>query len=325
MILIGSQAAVYWGIPINRNPMDYDFICTKQELNDSVQKMMNRKGTTFQSIGFEKNKCVVKFFDDINKKQIIFDVSLIDTEGGLSESDKQIYNTPEFYTSATFASIGGLKFYVAYPETLLMMKLSHRYKKNSVFFRKTMEDIKVLRDCVTEDSIWSGEPGEVFTEALKFREKLTYSYSHPKLNQSKQDFFTDSVNYVYDHDTIHEAVKHLDKPAYSYYIEEGAEVKCSKELFDKAPFAVKLYGVLEESYVLALERSVIPFGTDPEKAFMYALEKVCTSITSGWFREFAWENYDAVVKMYHDSYVKRFQSALEQGKIKPFNKEKRYG
>jgi hypothetical protein len=30
-----------------------------------------------------------------------------------------------------------------------------------------------------------------------------------------------------------------------------------------------------------------------------ALDKVCTSITSGWFREFAWQNYDEVVKIYH--------------------------
>lgn len=321
MILIGSQAAVYWDIPINRNPVDYDFICTKQELNEAVQLMMNRKGTTFQSIGFDKNKAVVKFFDTYNQRQIIFDVSLIDVAGGLAESDKQIYNTPEFYTSGTVACIGGLKFHIAYPETLLMMKMSHRYKKNSVFFRKTMEDIKVLRDDRYDRMNFSN----AFSEALKFREKLTYDYLHPKLNQSKTDFFTDSVNYVYDHDTIHEAVKHLDKPAYSYYIEEGAEVKCSKKLFDNSPYGVKLYGVLEEAYVLALERSVIPFGTDPHKAFMYALEKVCTSITSGWFREFAWENYDAVVKMYHESYVKKFQLALEQGKIKPFNKEKRHG
>ena len=193
--------------------------------------------------------------------------------------------------------------------------MSHRFKKNSVFFGKTMQDIHALRLYCSVSNSLPSEFELSLTEDLAFREKMTYSYSHPKLNQDKQSFFTDSVPYEYDHDSIHESVKHLDKPAYKYYIQDNAAVFCDKKKFDALPHIVKLYGVLEESYVLALERAIIIYGTAPEKAFRIAFEKVCTSITSGWFREFAWEHYDEVTQLYHSSFVDKFQHALVSGKI----------
>jgi hypothetical protein len=99
------------------------------------------------------------------------------------------------------------------------------------------------------------------------------------------------------------------------------KVKASKALFEGLPEMVKLRGVLEEAQVLALERAVIPHGTDKDKAFKIALEKVCTSVTSGWFREFAWENYDDVMNLYYteaQNYVNRFAHALERGEIKKY-------
>ena len=55
---------------------------------------------------------------------------------------------------------------------------------------------------------------------------------------------------------------------------------------------------------------------------MMALEKVCTSITSGWFREYAWENYHRVVHMYKtlgvNDYIDRFHKNKHM--IKPFQK-----
>lgn len=125
---------------------------------------------------------------------------------------------------------------------------------------------------------------------------------------------------VYDHDSIHDAMKHLRYPAYQYYKPAVAEVFCSQEMFNKQHIDVRLYGVLEEALVLALERSQIPFNyePDPKKSFDIALNKVCTSITSGWFREFAWEHYDRVQEMYNSNYVDRFKKALADGIIKPF-------
>jgi hypothetical protein len=128
----------------------------------------------------------------------------------------------------------------------------------------------------------------------------------------------------WDHDSVHLAVKHLDKPAYEYFKPEDSEVMVSKEMWDVLPETIKLYAVLEEAYVLALERSLIPFPNrkTPKEAFDMALMKVCTSITSGWFREFSWESYDKVQALYNDNYVDKFQYGVDNEIVK-LNKTER--
>jgi hypothetical protein len=193
-----------------------------------------------------------------------------------------------------------------------MLKMSHRFLRNSPFFLKTMNDIHVMR------KLGAKIPDEAF---LKDREKATYTYEHPKLNVKKDDFFTgDGVQYVYPHDDIHEIVAHLDKPAYKFYQPEDSQVNVTKEMFFAQPRMIQLFGVLEEAYVLALERALIPFPgkMTPKRSFDMALMKVCSSITSGFFREFAWENYHEVQSLYNDDYVERFWKAVVDGIVIPY-------
>lgn len=204
-------------------------------------------------------------------------------------------------------------------DMLLFFKESHKYKKNSVHFLKTMQDILLLK------SLSAVVPAALSAE-LAERERLTYTNKLPVLDVSKKDFFNpQTVPYKYDHDELHSVVAIFDRPAYQYYINPGSEVMCSKDLFNACPEHIKLAGVVEESMVLALERSLIPFDfkPNPDKAFSTALEKVCTSITSGWFREYAynhyWEAQAAYRRVSRDmNYVDRFKEALANGKIKPF-------
>jgi hypothetical protein len=108
---------------------------------------------------------------------------------------------------------------------------------------------------------------------------------------------------------------------------DGAEVLCSKSKFYTETYYTRLCGVYEEACVLAIERSLVPFPgrLTPEQAFELALIKVCTSITSGWFREFAWEHHDVVMDMARNrkfDYFSRFQTALVDGKIQHFTGNK---
>lgn len=230
---------------------------------------------------------------------------------------------------------------------LLFIKLSHRYKRNSPHFLKTMSDIKFLRSKLNRiDELYTGKEWELF----KLRESESYTYAHPKLNVSSKEFFNgDGVNYVYDHDSIHLAVALITSnyevdhdgyslielrepkksPAYTFYMKEGSEVMTSKEKFMSQPEHIRLYGVYEESCVLALERSQIPHGLgkdggpSPRWSFEMALMKVCTSITSGWFREYAWENYQKVLDLYNElgenNYVELFTQ--NQHLLKPYKGE----
>lgn len=211
---------------------------------------------------------------------------------------------------------------------LLFLKLSHRYRRNSPHFLKTMRDIQFLRAAgVTM--------GTELEELLPLREKETYTYAHPKLDVSKQAFFDgDGVPYIYDHDSIHltqalisnaycDQIKH---PAYTYYMKDGSEVMTCKHKFMMVPEHIRIYGVYEETCVLALERSQIPFADvenppHPRKSFEYALMKVSTSITSGWFREFAWENYDRVMELYESLGERDYVDRFERNKhlLRPYN------
>jgi hypothetical protein len=209
---------------------------------------------------------------------------------------------------------GGTKFLVPNMSQMYALKMSHRYLRNNPHFVKTMLDIKLMRS----EGGFSGIPEDLIPWFMK-REAATYTYTHPKLNVSKDAFFKDDVPYIYDHDTIHEAVKIGDRPAYTYFLE--GQVKTSKKLFNLLPEHVKLRAVYEEVCVLALERSIIPYGLNGgngEMQFIMALQKVCTSITSGWFREYAWENYNVVLAMFNPTFISRFNIALNTGDILPF-------
>lgn len=205
---------------------------------------------------------------------------------------------------------------------LYALKMSHRYLKNSPHFLKTMRDIREMRAAGAEIS-------EEYADWFARRERETYDYAHPSLMVSKGDFFAgDGVDYVFDHDSLHEAMRHLDKPAYRYYMMAGMDVMCDKDKFFETTEEVRLYGVLEEAYVLALERSQIPFGDSisPRASFDIALMKICTSVTSGWFREFAWENYETVSSMFDEGYVEKFKKAERNGvAVRNSAKKRRYG
>jgi hypothetical protein len=179
---------------------------------------------------------------------------------------------------------------------------------------KTMRDIQMFRAAgVTLDA--------PLQALLKHREKETYTYGHPSLKRGKADFFNgDGVNYVYDHDSIHEVITTLPRPAYTYFKADQAEVFCDRAKFDAAPRVIQLLSVLEEAQVLAIERSQVPHRgqVTPRRSFEIALMKVCTSITSGWWREFAWENYDTVLAMHDDGYADRFWRAELEGRVRPY-------
>jgi hypothetical protein len=297
MLIIGSQAMKHHGLlPKGRKIHDTDYICTFEEFQAWTKA---NKPKIVRCVPLSGSKFHVRFKSGWNFE---FEIAWSGTTGEF------LLDCFDIEDGHTFA-----------PDcVLLALKLSHRYLKDSPHFLKNMRDIQRFR----RKGVTLGSELE---EWLPKREAETYVYKHPKLDVSKENFFKgDGVDYVYDHDSIHETVAIIaDKqgsvvPAYSFYA--GGAVWSSKELFFKCHSSIRLYGVYEESCVLALERSQIPHNflgsgiTKPTArwSFEMALMKVCSSITSGWFREYAWENYDSVMALYErlgeDDYVKRFTS-----------------
>lgn len=277
MIIVGSRAMQMAIAPFIAPTidMDHDFIAYEQEWAEYQMRMQGRSVAV-------KNPNVKAFVIGAGENRSCYHEAYI-VQPGSGSSDEMIYQ---------LMGVAPGKDAYATPEILLAMKMAHRFKKNTANFIKTMKHIHTLRDC---GIVMGPEHIEIF----KKREQESLNYGHPKLNVNKGDFFKDDI-YTYDHDTIHEAIAVGDKPAYRSYMVDGAEVMTSKEKFFGCDRETQLLGVYEESCVLALERCLIPFPgkVHPARAFTMALEKVCTSITSGWFREFAWENYLDVIKIY---------------------------
>jgi len=299
-LLIGGKALAHFGqeylYPGRKPSLDTDWICSYDEYEHIVADRNERyvmiplnRG---KSIAYKSKTAIIEFeiaWEDSLAAELI---ELVQEHDLAVEKDGYL---------------------IAKPEVIFALKKSHRYLKDSPHFLKTMLDYKHLRDKC------GCKVPEALQDWYKRREEDTYWYAHPNLKVSKDEFFKDdAVPYEFDHDTIHLSVAHLDRPAYEYFKDDQAEVFCSKKKFWECDELTRLYAVLEESYVLALERSQIPTrgGCSRKKSFGMALMKVCSSITSGWFRAYAYENYFEVLKLYNDDYVDRFWKGVETGLVR---------
>lgn len=299
MLYIGSKAARAAGFNIDRPRVDSDLIMTMDQFR-AWARCIRRY---IKSCVPVSDRNWVMRTD--NCGVTLWEIEIAEPDSvAFALLERHLHTAESAWDDAAFAT----------PAELLMLKLSHRYKKDSVHFLKTMRDIQMFRAAGVELD-------EGLQALLKQREAETYTYAHPSLEKRKADFFNgDGVVYTYDHDSIHRAVTMLERPAYTYFQKTEAEVACSREKFMAQPSLIRILSVLEETQVLALERSQVPYRgeVDPRWSFEKALEKVCTSITSGWWREFAWENYDTVLRLYDERYVDNFWAAVERGEVLPY-------
>lgn len=314
LTVVGSYAVYIRSGGKTRPPLkDVDFIGQ----HDVVQRFLRSSRNQFFSIYPLDGGKVVACRKDTSSVPRIFEFETAWPHSTGLEFLRIVFDDPQTKYSYMSTDLDRhFRQMIAIPSynALLKLKLSHRYKKDSPHFLKTMTDIIWLRKHDLNDD------GR-YDEWLKAREKETLG-KHPNLNQDKRSFFSgDSINYIYDHDTIHEAMKRGEVPAYRLFQKDGAQVAVDRSKFEKLTLREKLNSVLEESLVLALERSQIPFDfkPKPKASFDKALMKVCTSITSGWWREFAWEHYYDVQAIYPEDYVSVFQKAVQEGVVKVAN------
>lgn len=273
MYLYGSRALAEWFPENYRSNSDYDYIIEEEKLVSEYGKSFSRHSAKFLDGGKLLEFADIEF---LNNRAIC-----------------ETYNERS----------------VINPIGLMLIKRSHLHRP--VGFAKHIRHYHFLKSRVTPDN-------EYFP-LLSERTKLTKRYFKdrtPSLNMSNNDFFDDSVEKFFVHDDLHKVVAYYDKPVYEKMKYEGLEDKafCEKDLWDKLSFEEQINCVREESFVIALERKIIPKlvrgqkHMPPHMAFEYALERVCTTLTGGWFRDFAIENWPSIRK-YDRDYLKLF---LEQ-------------
>ena len=120
---------------------------------------------------------------------------------------------------------------------------------------------------------------------------------------------------------MHKAVAHYEEPLYLRMQYDKSIAKCEKVLWEQFTLDDKCKCVLEEAYVIALERKVLPaiFGRanwyTAEEALDWSLMRICTTLCSGWFREFATVNYFEIKSRANLYYVEDFLTKYHNGEI----------
>ena len=182
---------------------------------------------------------------------------------------------------------------IATPEYLYMVKRSHIWRP--IKFAHHMGDMQWLKERGYIPADFKEHP---FYRARLSETKRIYGDRHPSLMKSNDEFFDDSVNKVYVHDDLHRIVAFGDQPVYETMKKDPESAMCDKDLWNQLPHDQQIKAVQEEAMVIALERFLIPSmlgklarPVKERPAFLMALEKICTTLCSGWFRDFAIDNY----------------------------------
>lgn len=298
MLLIGSSALRYNGIIPVRRSADVDIIGTQAELDE------------LQSGGYQPvSGRAFRVGDD---RIIDFEVAL----PGSSAEDYLVYSSGYDTTVCnrlgTQPTLLGRKVTVARLAVLYSLKRSHRHKPRR--WHKHIRDYHELKQvCKDRDAL---------AHITKKREQ-EYTLKTPSLDKTVDEFFDDSVsNRVFIHDQIHEVMAHGERPLYESIRISPDRVTCSLAKWEALSPEDRLSCVKEEAYVIALERAIIPMlfsggkQADPTKALYWALMRICTTLCSGWFRDFATENYPAIESGLDLEYHLRFMAAVDAGAIR---------
>ena len=288
-VLIGGSVALkHWLKDESISPKDTDYFCYRVDCPFDLSK-------------FEESICNFLYTDKINKREVL----IVDNCPPLQWILKNNINS-------TYMDLSNL----------LVLKNAHKhfylgkYKKSF----KHLIDYSRLLKCIflsSKQKSISKEYNQWLIEWAYFNDGRLLHF--PKLDKSKTEFFNPSVKYFVEHDLIHEKVAIEDKPAYTKCL--TGEVMFSNKLFNQLDYQSKVNMVLEESFVLALERCLIPMfkgetylpAITPEEAFKYSLTRVSTNIASGNFRAFAADNFCQIYEEYlnkHINYYKIIQRIL---------------
>ena len=234
----------------------------------------------------------------------------------------ELYNKEIFidtYKVRSLQKVDDIWLSIAYPAELAIIKRSHLHrpccfhKHISQYHGWKLNDFTMKE--IVEDNL-----SPHMQHMLRERTRLTkekFGDKTPVLNMSNKEFFDDNVQKYFDHDDIHRLMAHRELPAYEYMksLEKFDQAWCEKDKWNDFEHLHKIQCVMEEAYVIALERWLIPHFLGmktiekpivPRMCFMLALEKICTTLCGGFFRDFAIDNWQEIHKSFNKEHMMSF-------------------
>jgi hypothetical protein len=323
IVLIGSRALNHH-LPerkINGKETDYDFIATStgalnwiaslptlptiQTVEYPLERATHNKDIEHDISHWkhlDKSKGLEIYASQLNElthiKKIIGHTNLLKFEIEIIQpySSASLVLSEMMCEHDAFQPTSGNSYEIASLPVLEAIKTSHIIFPYN--WRTHMADLNLIRKQLGRDESGSVKRSTnlqrlIIHRRLEHYLRLGVPGSNINLNKSSEDFLeNETVLYVdkyIAHDDIHLRVM-IDgqAPAYSELRPDKSKAYMSKELFDNAQLQVRLNCVREEVMSIALERYLLPDReSDAQKAYTKAYIRVCTTLTKGWFREFA--------------------------------------
>ncbi len=193
---------------------------------------------------------------------------------------------------------------IATPNAIYTIKCSHLGW--DIFWNKHKQDIIWLKanDCELIP--------DLYVKLVKYWEIIHGNKNYLSLNKTKDEFFDDYVNHVYDHDLLHKIVAKPNRPIYESVLKDDQQVLIDKEKFSKLSKNDQINLFREEIKVIALERYLIPseFRISELKAYLLALKKTITNLTKNWATQFIVTNLYEFSHMGNDNWVNNFREYI---------------
>jgi hypothetical protein len=190
------------------------------------------------------------------------------------------------------------------PIDLLTLKLSHLGWDLDWF--KHHKDVLNLISIFRESGIIKDELSDIidrdlFKKLYSWWDSINNGKRNLSLGMSKNEFFDDAVEKVYDHDYLHELVAYPDPPLYSLCQRDGAEVAIDVRKFSKLSHDKKVRMFREEATVISIERWLVNPNMKSvptwEWSYGQALKKLCTTLTKGWATRFCILNIESLSRL----------------------------
>jgi len=306
MLIIGSKALKYRFPSMQREVGDVDAIATLREVETLIEGLRPREVV--------RGDGIVSLYG-IQVRDEVFDRK--NAEFLLADS------SPALRMYLTYHSITHPEELYASPQILYSLKKSH------IHFPVKFQ--KHIGDYVHLDRALGGKDvlGDITALNFKETEARLGKLRTPTLRKTVEDFFGQSrgkVRSYFVHDDMHRAVAHYDEPLYLRMQPDRLMAACDRGLWERFSHGDKCRCVLEEAYVIALERRVLPalYGgsrvwSPAQEALDWALMRICTTLCSGWFRDFATRNYLEIRSAASPTYVEDFLSKVHTGQIEPIS------
>lgn len=316
-LLIGSRAMRFW-YKHSRRPVDYDFL-VKDSFFHRWFKANKKNIIANWSPNPHKYVCIHRL-----GVQLEFETS----------ANKSVDLILAYSKNNSTQDIFGLNFAIAKPDILLGIKASHIHYPFNWF--KHIDDFHYLR---SKNVKISKELAGIIDIRKEERARKKDTKVPMTLNITNDEFFNRSKAFVkrfFEHDDLHEAVKYGRAPLFLKAKKDKAKALLSRDLFEGFDFTDKCRLVREEAYVIALERILIKewlfrsqmlkdglideeISVIPSKmrllAYRHALMRICTTLTKGWYRDFAIDHYPSL-KNLDVNYFDVFLNAVNTGKLR---------